>query len=120
MWAIIDGNEFQRADACHHSRAARPFYTQSVEYTRSSPRRHINDDDVIYRRFYSSSWILSLQLYILALSRLLGLSKANGVVAKIVNAIPSAQEGVAEDGQRTYGLWEVHSHEAADTRALNL
>lgn len=51
---------------------------------------------------------------------LLGLGQTNGVLAKVVNAVPLAQERVTKNGQRTNGLGEVHSHEAADAGALNL
>lgn len=51
---------------------------------------------------------------------LLGLGQTNGVVAKVIDAVPFAQERVTKNGQRADGLGEVHSHEAADARALNL
>lgn len=38
----------------------------------------------------------------------------------VVHAVPLAQECIAQDGQGTNGLGEVHSHEAADAGALNL
>src|SRR5271154_3982421 len=119
MWATIGGNETQRADACHHFEELPPLLHPIRRIQLGAVHtEHINDDDVSIDA--STAHHGFLQLYILPPSRLLGLSKANSVVAKIVNAIPSTQEGVAEDGQGAYWLWEVHSHEAADARALNL
>lgn len=55
-----------------------------------------------------------------ALERLLGLGKADGVVANVVDTVPAAQERVTQDSQGTDGLREVHAHEAADAGALDL
>lgn len=38
----------------------------------------------------------------------------------VVHAVPLAQERVTQNGQGTNGLGEVHAHEAADTRTLDL
>jgi hypothetical protein len=51
---------------------------------------------------------------------LLCLGKANGAVADVVDRVPPPEEGVTENGERTNGLREVHSHECRDARALNL
>lgn len=51
---------------------------------------------------------------------LLGLGKTNLAVAKIVDAVPLAQESVTEDSERTNRLREVHAHEGANAGALNL
>ena len=51
---------------------------------------------------------------------LLRLGKANGVVTKIVDGVPSPQERVTEDSEGTHGLREVHTHEGRDAGALNL
>lgn len=51
---------------------------------------------------------------------LFGLGKTNGVVAKVIDAVPLAQERISQDGQRTNRLREVHAHETADAGALEL
>ena len=51
--------------------------------------------------------------------RLFGFRQADGVITEIVDAIPSAQEGITEDSEGAYRLGEIHSHEATDTRTLD-
>jgi len=51
---------------------------------------------------------------------LLGLSETNGSLAEVVNGVPLSEECIAEDCQWAYGLGEVHSHKAGDTRSLDL
>lgn len=55
-----------------------------------------------------------------SLSHLFGLGKADGVVAQVVDAVPPAQESITQNGQRTNRLREVHAHQSADARTLNL
>jgi hypothetical protein len=55
-----------------------------------------------------------------ALEQLLGLGQTDGVVAKIIDTVPAAQEGVTQDSQGTHGLGEIHAHEATDAGALDL
>lgn len=51
---------------------------------------------------------------------LFGLGKTDGVVAQVVDAVPTAQESITQNGQGTNGLREVHAHQRADAGALDL
>lgn len=51
---------------------------------------------------------------------LFGLSKTDGVVAQVVDAVPAAQESITQNGQRANRLGEVHAHKRADAGALDL
>ena len=51
---------------------------------------------------------------------LFGFGQPNCVVAKVIDAVPFAQERVTQNGQWADGLGEVHAHEAADAGALDL
>lgn len=57
---------------------------------------------------------------IVRMPRLFGLAKLDNIVAQVVNAVPFAQEGVAQDGQRARRSREVHAHNGADAGALHL
>lgn len=57
---------------------------------------------------------------IVRMPRLFGLAKLDNIVAQVVNTVPLAQEGVAQDGQRACRSREVHAHEGADAGALHL
>ena len=51
---------------------------------------------------------------------LLGLGKANGRVAHVVDGVPLPEESVSKDSKRASRLWEVHTHESRDAGSLNL
>lgn len=53
-------------------------------------------------------------------ARLFGLGKTDGALAEVVDRVPWAEEGVAENGKRADGRREVHAHEGGDTAALDL
>ena len=64
--------------------------------------------------------------YILSLSRvaspmrLLSLGETDGVVANIVDGVPFPEESITKNGQRSYGLREVHTHQGRNAGSLNL
>lgn len=51
---------------------------------------------------------------------LLGLRKAHGVVAEVVDGIPLPQECVTKNGERTSWLRDIEAHERTDAAALDL
>lgn len=51
---------------------------------------------------------------------LFGLGKSDAVGSEVINGVPSPEESITQDGERASGLWEVHTHEGRDARALNL
>jgi hypothetical protein len=51
---------------------------------------------------------------------LLGFSKTNGIIAKVINAIPSPEEGVSENSKGTNGLGKIHAHKSADAITLHV
>lgn len=51
---------------------------------------------------------------------LLGLGETDGTVAQVVDAVPLAEESITKDGKRTDRLREVHAHESANARSLDL
>lgn len=51
---------------------------------------------------------------------LLSLGKTDLTVAQVVDAVPPAQESIAEDSERAHRLGEVHTHEGANAGALHL
>lgn len=52
--------------------------------------------------------------------RLFRLGQTDCVVAQVVHAVVPTKERITQDGQGANGLGEVHAHEAADARALDL
>lgn len=50
---------------------------------------------------------------------LLGFSKSYSSMAQIVHTVPLAQESVSENGERSDGLREVHSHKGTNAGSLN-
>jgi hypothetical protein len=46
--------------------------------------------------------------------------KTNGVVTNIVDRVPLPEESISENGEGSYGLGEVHTHEGRDARSLDL
>lgn len=55
-----------------------------------------------------------------AVGHLFGLGQTDGVVTDIIDTVPAAQEGIAQNSKGTHRLGEVHAHEAADAGALDL
>lgn len=53
-------------------------------------------------------------------ANLLGLGEAYSVVTQIINRVPSSQESITQDGEGSYRLRKVHSHDSADASALHL
>jgi hypothetical protein len=51
---------------------------------------------------------------------LLCLCKTNSVVAEIVHRVPSTEESIAQNSQRTGWFGEVHTHEGGNARSLHL
>lgn len=51
---------------------------------------------------------------------LFGLSQTHSVVAQVIHAVPLAEESVSQNREGSDGFREVHTHERADARALNL
>lgn len=51
--------------------------------------------------------------------RLFGLGEADGTVAQVIDAVPSPEESIAQNGQGPHGLGEVHAHEGANAGTLD-
>jgi len=51
---------------------------------------------------------------------LLGLSKADRVLAEIVNGVPLSEERITKNCERSGRLWDIHSEEAGNAGTLDL
>jgi len=111
------------------TRSKRPTIARATERTRKSaaPVSDVlgalikpSGVNLSSRHVYIHPSSLRLMTMGFNVNRLLGLGQANGVVAQVVHAVPSPQEGVTEDSKRAHGLGEVHAHEGTDARALHL
>lgn len=48
------------------------------------------------------------------------LCESNGVVLQVIDRVPSAEESISKNDERTDWCWEIHTHESRDTRARDL
>lgn len=87
-----------------------PFAKQSVPML---PR-----SDLLLRLAYIPGMIFHVPFTLE--SKLLGLSKTNSTVAKVINAVPPSQESISQNGQGANRLGEVHAHKGTDARARDL
>ena len=67
-----------------------------------------------FRQFLRRSFLPSVLL------SLRSLCQTNGIIAQVIHRIPASEEGISQDGERSDRSREVHAHESADARALNL
>lgn len=62
----------------------------------------------------------TLPIYVSSHFDLLGLSKTDSALAKVVHAVIPSQESISQNGQGANRLREIHAHKGAHARARNL